>query len=263
MRGREDFFFKKLDAMNTVYELSATISGVSFFIIGNILIGNWLKWAIMIVAYPISVWIIGVITSNTSFPLLVVNSTAMFLACVYVLVALLTLLKNRRIAITGNRQLKMTGNGFYTMTEPGKKNDKIGRFLSEEKLTHFDSAINKFLTEKKPFLQHKYSLRDLSIDVDISTNYLSAFINRYHKMNYSDFINSYRVSECKEMIMNGEWKYKTLEAIASDSGFNNRNTFTAAFRKETGQSPSEFLRGLKKNQQADKSLATKTKKIFV
>jgi hypothetical protein len=98
--------------MNTVYELSATISGVSFFIIGNILIGNWLKWAIMIVAYPISVWIIGVITSNTSFPLLVANSTAMFLACVYVLVALLTLLKNRRIAITGTRQLKMTGNGF-------------------------------------------------------------------------------------------------------------------------------------------------------
>ena len=239
------FLLKKLDAMNTVYELSATISGVSFFIIGNILIGNWLKWAIMIVAYPISVWIIGVITSNISFTLLVVNSTAMVLACVYVLVALLTLFKNRRIDITGTQQLKMTGNGFYTMTEPGEKNDKIGRFLSEEKLTHFDSAINKFLTEKKPFLQHKYSLRDLSIGVDISTNYLSAFINRYHKMNYSDFINRYRVSQCKEMIMNGEWKHKTLEAVASEAGFNNRNTFTAAFKKETGKSPSEYLKEVK------------------
>jgi len=135
--------------------------------------------------------------------------------------------------------------------------DKIGRFLSEEKLTHFDSTINKFLTEKKPFLQHKYSLRDLSIGVDISTNYLSAFINRYHKMNYSDFINRYRVSQSKEMLMNGEWKYKTLEAIASEAGFNNRNTFTAAFKKETGQSPSEFLKRIKKDQQGTRSLANK------
>ena len=51
-------------------------------------------------------------------------------------------------------------------------------------------------------------------------------------MNYSDFINRYRVSQSREMIMNGEWKYKTLEAIASEAGFNNRNTFTAAFKKK-------------------------------
>jgi len=57
--------------------------------------------------------------------------------------------------------------------------------------------------------------------------------------------------------MNGEWKYKTLEAIASEAGFNNRNTFTAAFKKETGQSPSEFLKRIKKDQQGARSLANK------
>jgi YesN/AraC family two-component response regulator len=249
--------------MNTVYDVSATIPGVSIFIAGNILIGNWLKWAIMIVAYPIIVWIIAATTSNPSFTLLVVNSAAMFLACVYVLVGLLTLLKNRRIAITGTRQLKMTGNGFYTMTEPEKKNDKIGRFLSDDKLTHFDATINKFLTEKKPFLRQKYSLKDLSVDVDISANYLSAFINRYHKVNYNDFINSYRVSQSKEMIINGEWKQKTLEGIASEAGFNNRNTFTAAFKKETGQSPSEYLKEVKKDDNTDRSQSNKAKMRMV
>jgi len=257
------FFLKKIDAMNTSYELVAMIPGISLFIAVNILIGNWLKWAIMILAYPICVWIMGAATTNSSITLLVASRVAIVFSFVYVLIALLALLKNSRKMITAPGQLKIAGNDSYTITAHDKKDDKIGRFLSDDKLTHFNISINKFLTEKKPFLRQKYSLRDLSVDVDISTNYLSAFINRYHKMNYSDFINSYRVSECKEMIMNGEWKYKTLEAIASDSGFNNRNTFTAAFRKETGQSPSEFLRGLKKNQQADKSLATKTKKIFV
>jgi len=237
--------------MNTVYVLSATIPGISIFITGDILIGNWVKWAI------------AATTSNYSVILLIANRTAMLLAFVYVLVALFTLLKNRKKMITGAQQLKVAGNGSYTITEPGKKNDKIGRFLDGEKLTHFNLAINKFLAEKKPFLQQKYSLRDLAGDVKIPVNYLSAFINRFYKLNYSDFINSYRVSQAREMIINGDWKHKTLEAIACDSGFNNRNTFTAAFRKETGQSPSEFLRGLKKNQQADKSLATKTKKMFV
>ena len=133
--------------------------------------------------------------------------------------------------------------------ESEKRNDAIGRFLTEEKLAHFNSVVKEFLMANKPFLQPRYSLRELSTDVDIAVNYLSAFINRYHRMNYNDFINRYRVSQSKEMIMNGEWKHKTLEGIASESGFNNRNTFTTAFKKETGQHPSEFLKGVKKRQE--------------
>jgi YesN/AraC family two-component response regulator len=232
--------------MNTSYELTAIFLGGSVFVAGNILIGNWLKWAIMIVAYPISVWIIEATNSHSSLTLLVANRTAMLLAFAYVLIALLTLLKNRRKMIAASGQLKIAANSFYTVTEPAKKNDKIGRFLNEEKLTYFNTVINRFLLERKPFLQRKYSLRDLSVDVNISANYLSAFINRYHQMNFNDFINGYRVAQAKEMIMFGECKHKTLEAIASEAGFNNRNTFTAAFKKEAGQSPSEYLKEVKK-----------------
>jgi len=249
--------------MNTSYELAVMIPGISLFIAGNVLVGNWLKWAMMIVAYPLTVWIIGTVTSDSSVTLLVANRMVMLLAFVYALVALLTLLKNPRKMIAASGALKIAGKGFYAVTAPRQKVDKIGRFLSDDKLTHFDSAINKFLTESKPFLRQKYSLRDLSVDVDISTNYLSAFINRYYKVNYNDFINSYRVSHSKEMIMNGEWKHKTLEAIASDAGFNNRNTFTAAFKKETGQSPSEYLKEVKKDHKRSSSVPGKIKRSMV
>jgi AraC-like DNA-binding protein len=248
--------------MNIAYDLTATVIHIDgSFIAAYLLSAGLLKWVFLIMAYPVSIWILGAATSNSSIILVVANRLAMSVACVYTVIALLTLLKNRRKVVVGAGQLKIAGNGFYTVTEPEKKNDKIGRFLNEEKLTHFNLAINKFLTEKKPFLQQKYSLRDLSTDVDISTNYLSAFINRYYKVNYNDFINSYRVSHSKMMIMNGEWKHKTLEAIASEAGFNNRNTFTAAFKKETGQSPSEFLKGIKKDQQGNRSLSNKKKML--
>jgi len=249
--------------MNTSYELVAMIPGISLLIAVNILIGNWLKWAIMIVAYPICVWIMGAATTNSSITLLVASRVAIVFSFVYVLIALLALLKNSRKMITAPGQLKIAGNDSYTITAQDKKDDKIGRFLSDDKLTHFNISINKFLTEKKPFLRQKYSLRDLSVDVDISTNYLSAFINRYYKLNYNDFINSYRVSESKEMIMNGEWKYKTLEAIASEAGFNNRNTFTTAFKKETGQSPFEYLKEVKEYHDANRSLSDGVRKRMV
>jgi len=253
------FFKKKIDAMNTSYELVAMIPGISLFIAVNILIGNWLKWAIMIVAYPICVWIMGAATTNSSITLLVASRVAIVFSFVYVLIALLALLKNSRKMITAPGQLKIAGNDSYTITAHDKKDDKIGRFLSDDKLTHFNISINKFLTEKKPFLRQKYSLRDLSVDVDISTNYLSAFINRYHKVNYNDFINSYRVAQAKEMIMGGECIHKTLEAIAAEAGFNNRNTFTAAFRKETGQSPSEYLKEVKSDHNENRAVPVKVK----
>jgi AraC-like DNA-binding protein len=85
----------------------------------------------------------------------------------------------------------------------------------------------------------------LSDETDISVHHLSAFVNQYYKINFNDFINEQRVIACIEKLLSMEWKYKTLEALAEESGFNNRNTFTGAFRKVTGISPSEFLRHIK------------------
>ena len=233
--------------MNTAYDLTIAVT----------------HFMGLIVAYPVSIWILDAATSNSSIILVVANRMAMLLASAYAAIALLILLKNRRKIISGAPQWQIASNGTYSIIKPEKKNDKISRFLNDEKLSHFNSLINQFLTEKKPFLQQKYSLRDLASDVDIPVNYLSAFINRYHKMNYSDFINRYRISQSKEMILNGEWQYKTLEAIASEAGFNNRNTFTAAFKKEMGQSPSEFLKGIKKGDRSSRPAANKTRKVLV
>lgn len=133
-----------------------------------------------------------------------------------------------------------------------KKNGETQSFfLTEERMKHIDSVVKEFLSEKKPFLQHGYSLKHLSEETNVPLHLLSAFINRYYKMNFNDFINEYRVSHCKVKIINKEWKYKKLEAIADESGFSNRNTFTSAFKKATGLNPSAFLKKLKAEQKPD------------
>ncbi|RYF95853.1 MAG: hypothetical protein EOO02_22910, partial [Chitinophagaceae bacterium] len=96
--------------------------------------------------------------------------------------------------------------------------------LDAIQLARMDYELRNFFVESKPFLRRGYNLRQLSVDTSFPLHHLSAFINQYYHVNYNDFINEYRVHYCKEKIRNDEWRAKTLEAIAEESGFNNRNT---------------------------------------
>jgi len=119
-------------------------------------------------------------------------------------------------------------------------------FLTDARMAEIDQKIREHFEEKKPFLQHGYSLRQLSDEIHVPLHHLSAFINKHYKINFNDFINEYRVAHCKEKLLNGECKQKKLEAVAGESGFNNRNTFTSAFKRVTGMNPSDFLRTMKR-----------------
>ncbi len=117
--------------------------------------------------------------------------------------------------------------------------------LSQERTAEIEKNIRNHFSRNKPFLKHGYSLRMLSEEVRLPLHQLSAFINNYYKMNFNDFVNEYRILSCIEKLLKKEWEFKKLESIAEESGFNNRNTFTSAFKKATGLNPSEFIKYIK------------------
>jgi YesN/AraC family two-component response regulator len=106
------------------------------------------------------------------------------------------------------------------------------------------AELTDFFAVQRPFLKPGYTLKDLSQDIAVPLHHLSAFINQYYGIHFNEFLNRYRVIHFKERIAHEEWKVKKLKAIAMESGFNNRNTFTIAFKKISGQSPSEYMRSL-------------------
>jgi len=117
--------------------------------------------------------------------------------------------------------------------------------LTHDRMGQIEERIRNHFQESKPYLQRSYSLKMLSDATHISVHHLSAFINQHYKVNFNDFINEYRVMTCIEKLLSMEWKSKKLEAIAEECGFNNRNTFTVAFRKVAGLNPSQFLKNVK------------------
>lgn len=118
-------------------------------------------------------------------------------------------------------------------------------FTSDKQVKEYDARIQLVLNEKRLYLQPRFSLQQFADELKIPMHHLSAFINSYYKVNFNDLINERRVQHSISLIAKGESEFKTLEAISFESGFKNRNTFTAAFKKVTGMSPSAYVKKIK------------------
>jgi AraC-like DNA-binding protein len=183
------------------------------------------------------------------------KSSAMLNAVLFVLTAfyfgmILLTVKQTTISIaavqTGNHQQPISTEFLKEHSEESEAaNIHRSTLLTDQRVQQIDEIVTRFLDEKKPFLQQRYSLKDLAEDTQIPLHQLSAYINKHCGKNFNDFINEYRVQYCKEKILNDECRNKKLEAVAEESGFNNRNTFAIAFKKVTGINPSQFLKQVK------------------
>ena len=90
-----------------------------------------------------------------------------------------------------------------------------------------------------------YKKEILSEEIHLPLHQLSAFINSYYKMNFNDFVNEYQDNILYREAFKKGMGDKKLESTLTKSGFNNRNTFTSAFKKATGLNPSEFIKYIK------------------
>jgi AraC-like DNA-binding protein len=108
------------------------------------------------------------------------------------------------------------------------------------KLADIMRTIDQKMEQEKLFLNLRYSINDFSGDSGLPVYQISKCLNHLHNMSFIDYINQKRIRYCVEIIDSGGWKNFTLEAIAQECGFNNRNSFTKAFQKILGVAPSEY-----------------------
>src|SRR5439155_27331821 len=84
------------------------------------------------------------------------------------------------------------------------------------------------------------SLPKLAAKLALPTHHLSQIINARLNQNFFDFINSYRVEEAKQMLLDPAKKHYSLLVISEEVGFNSKSAFNTAFKKQTSLTPSEF-----------------------
>lgn len=138
---------------------------------------------------------------------------------------------------------KLAGVQFTTLAEEIVESSKYQKSsLKPDQALAYAESLQEFVEEKKPFLTNGLKLKDLSEQLNIPLNHLSQVINEKFGDSFYDFINKYRVLEAKQL-MEKERKATLLE-IAYSSGFNNKTSFSNAFKKFAGLSPSSYRKTL-------------------
>jgi AraC-like DNA-binding protein len=124
-------------------------------------------------------------------------------------------------------------------TEPiTDESDEDNDLQSPEELI---SRLTEVMVAKKLYLNTGLSILDVARELSTNRTYLSKAINNHLKTNFPGFVNDYRIKEAISLILSGYATDHTIEALASSSGFANRNVFSAAFKKNTGVVPSFFI----------------------
>ena len=123
-----------------------------------------------------------------------------------------------------------------------KPDDAVRAYsLSDERKCEYRTQLEAHMQQHQPFRRKGYGIKDLAAETAIPPHHLSALINQEYRMNFSDFINRYRVEYMKARMGQLGWRHLTLEGLALEAGFSNRTTFARAFAKLAGCTPTEYL----------------------
>lgn len=140
--------------------------------------------------------------------------------------------------------------GFFAIRQPELFKISFEKNASQkpviDEIEELKKKVHNCMIEEAPFLNPKLSLEELAKLTGIKRHLLSRVINTGFEQNFSDYVNSYRVSEFKKLIQREDKKDFTILAIALEAGFNSKTTFNTTFKKLAGSTPIEFANSIKK-----------------
>ena len=90
------------------------------------------------------------------------------------------------------------------------------------------------LIESSPTQPH--DARDIASDMGISATTLNGYFQKMYGMTIASYARRQRIRLAKETLMQG----KRVSIAACEAGYSNPSKFAAAFKRETGMTPSEF-----------------------
>lgn len=99
---------------------------------------------------------------------------------------------------------------------------------------------------EKAYRDPHISLQSLADQLSITSHQLSQILNDRLEQKFTDFINSHRVAEARKRLQTPGQSEKKISAMAFEVGFNTMAAFYRAFKKFTGQTPTQYKRSIKK-----------------
>jgi AraC-like DNA-binding protein len=100
--------------------------------------------------------------------------------------------------------------------------------------------LTQLMAEQKPYRDPGLTLSDLADLMQMTERTLSRLLNSGMQKNFYEYLNSFRVEEIKQLLLDENKQHLTIDGLASEAGFSSKTVFYRTFKTETGQTPSAF-----------------------
>jgi YesN/AraC family two-component response regulator len=93
---------------------------------------------------------------------------------------------------------------------------------------------------QKKYKDKDYSAKKLAEDLGTNTRYISAVVNVRFHMNYTSFVNKFRIEEAMAILVDRRYQDLRMEEVSDMVGFANRQSFYASFYKIMSMTPRDY-----------------------
>ncbi len=115
--------------------------------------------------------------------------------------------------------------------------------LDAGKLGELVARIAAVMDETLEYADADFSLERLAELVGSNSKYVSQAVNEHYGKNFSSFVTDYRIRlACRRLADDEAYGAYTIEGVGRSVGYRLKTTFTAAFRRVTGLTPSAWLK---------------------
>ena len=128
----------------------------------------------------------------------------------------------------------------YNITEIKEKEAAYRSLVSPRLMDEMQEKILNIIVMQKKYRDKDYSARKLAEDLGTNTRYISAVVNVRFHMNYTSFVNKYRIEEAMTILVDKRYQNLRMEEVSDMVGFANRQSFYASFYKLQGITPREY-----------------------
>ena len=128
----------------------------------------------------------------------------------------------------------------YNITEKKEKEAAYRTLVSPALMDELKEKILNVIVMQKKYKDKDYSAKRLAEDLGTNTRYISAVVNVRFHMNYTSFVNKYRIEEAMSILTDRRYQNLRIEEVSDMVGFANRQSFYASFYKIMGITPKEY-----------------------
>ncbi|WP_062058264.1 AraC family transcriptional regulator [Aquimarina longa] len=137
---------------------------------------------------------------------------------------------------------------FYALTEVNAlKKSFIGvKIYKNERQDTFDyKKIESLLVNDKVYTNPNLGLLHFLNESNLKKEIVHQYLNDHDYENFQDLINSHRIEDFKERLVNAGFDKFDLFSIAKECGFKSKATFYRVFKKKENITPREYLQKIK------------------